>query len=66
MQLRGDQVEQADAIQFDESAFHLGHPTLRLAQGGSEVGLSHAEAESGAAYAVADLFGFFQHQRAPL
>lgn len=62
VQFRGEQVEQADAVEFDVPAFHLGHPALCLAQGGSEVGLRHAEAEP---CATADLFGFFQHQRAP-
>lgn len=66
VQLRSKHVEQADAVEFDVPAFHLGHPALCLTQGGSEVGLRHTEAEPCATCATADLFGFFQHQRAPL
>lgn len=62
MQLRGDQVEQADAVEFAETSFPLGHPALRLSRSGGEVSSWHAETEPGTTNAAADLFGSFRHQ----
>jgi hypothetical protein len=65
VQLGGEQVEQPDTVDLDETAFHLRHPALSLAERGGEVGLRNAQPETGPACAAADLLSFLQHQHAP-